>query len=179
MLKSLNQTSKKTKEDYESFRFNTAIAAMMSFRNTLKTSSVAAGTNVWKECLEKFLLILAPVAPHLTEELWSKINPNKGSIHTQPWPEYNKELATEEKITLVVQVNGKVRDKFEIIKGTGKLESEIIALESSRINPFIKDKKIRKAKTGKRIIRTSHAKIRGDKLKKHKSEPKNPSKSMA
>ncbi len=144
LIKSLNQTIKKTKEDYESFRFNTAIAAMMSFRNTLKTSSEAAGTNVWKECLEKLLLILAPVAPHLTEELWNKIKPNEGSIHIQEWPEYDQELANEEKITLVIQVNGKVRDKFEMLKGTGKFESEKKALESSKVIPYIKDKKIHK-----------------------------------
>ena len=118
--------------------------AVSEVSKNIKNSTIAVGTNVWKECLEKLLLILAPVAPHLTEELWNKINPGKGSIHNQEWPEYNKELATEEKITLVVQINGKVRDKFEILKGTGKLDTEKKALASTKVNPYIKDKKIHK-----------------------------------
>ena len=112
--------SKKTSDDFQNFRFNTAIAAMMSFRNVLKNYPEAAGSKVWDECLETLLLMLAPIAPHITEELWHKIKPGRGSVHQQLWPKYDKELATEEIVTLVLQVNGKVRANILFSKESDK-----------------------------------------------------------
>ena len=144
LRKTLHQTIKKAGEDLQHFRFNTAIAAVMAFRNVLKTEAGAAGSDVWKECLEGMLLMLAPIAPHITEELWEKIKPGCGSIHQQAWPEYDESLIVEDMVTLVVQVNGKVRDRLEMLAGTSKEEAEQSALAAPKVQSYLEGKQIRK-----------------------------------
>ena len=90
------------------------------------------------------LLMLAPIAPHITEELWQKLKPGNGSVHRQPWPAFDEELAAEDLITLVVQINGKVRDRLEIPAGTSKEETEQTALAAPKIQPFLEGKQIHK-----------------------------------
>ena len=116
----------------------------MAFRNVLKATPEAAGTKVWTECLEGMLLMLAPIAPHITEELWQKLRPGSGSIHQQAWPEYNESLVAEEMVTLVVQVNGKVRDRLEMPAGTNNAETERLALAAPKVQSFLEGKQIRK-----------------------------------
>ena len=116
----------------------------MSFRNNLKAEAEAAGSEVWNECLEGMLLMLAPIAPHITEELWQKLKPGSGSVHRQPWPAFEAALASEDLITLVVQVNGKVRERLEIPAGTSKEETEKSALAAPKIQPYLEGKQIRK-----------------------------------
>ena len=144
LRKTLHQTLKKSSEDLQHFRFNTAIAALMTFRNVLKAAPEAAGTKVWTECLEGMLLMLAPIAPHITEELWQKLKPGSGSIHQQAWPEYEETLVVEDLVTLVVQVNGKVRDRLEMPAGTDKEETERLALAAPKVQNYIEGKQIRK-----------------------------------
>ncbi len=144
LLKTLHQTIKKSGEDLQHFRFNTAIAAVMAFRNVLKAAPEAAGTKVWTECLEGMLLMLAPIAPHITEELWQKLKPGRGSIHQQAWPEYEEALVAEDLVTLVVQVNGKVRDRLEMPAGTDKEEAERLALAAPKVQTYLEGKQIRK-----------------------------------
>ncbi len=144
LRKTLHQTIKKAGDDLQHFRFNTAIAAVMAFRNVLKTEAGAAGSDVWKECLEGMLLMLAPIAPHITEELWEKIKPGCGSIHQQAWPEYDESLIVEDMVTLVVQVNGKVRDRLEMLAGTSKEEAEQSALAAPKVQSYLEGKQIRK-----------------------------------
>ena len=130
--------------ELQNFRFNTAIAALMAFRNVLKAEGETAGSEIWNECLEGMLLMLAPIAPHITEELWQKFKPESGSIHTQSWPAFDEELAAEDLITLVVQVNGKVRDRLEIQAGTSKEETEQIASAAPKVQSFLEGKQISK-----------------------------------
>ncbi|MEC9383840.1 MAG: leucine--tRNA ligase [SAR324 cluster bacterium] len=144
LRKTLHQTIKKAGEDLQHFRFNTAIAAVMAFRNVLKAEAGAAGSDVWKECLEGMLLMLAPIAPHITEELWEKIKPGCGSIHQQAWPEYDESLIVEDMVTLVVQVNGKVRDRLEMPAGTSKEEAEQSALAAPKVQSYLEGKQIQK-----------------------------------
>ena len=144
LLKSLHQTIKKVTNELQNFRFNTAIASLMAFRNVLKAEGETAGSEIWNECLEGMLLMLAPIAPHITEELWQKFKPESGSIHTQSWPAFDEELAAEDLITLVVQVNGKVRDRLKIAAGTSKEETEKTALASPKVQSYIEGKKLRK-----------------------------------
>ncbi|MDP6654988.1 MAG: leucine--tRNA ligase [SAR324 cluster bacterium] len=144
LRKTLHQTIKKAGEDLQHFRFNTAIAAVMAFRNVLKAEAGAAGSDVWKECLEGMLLMLAPIAPHITEELWEKIKPGCGSIHQQTWPEYDESLIVEDMVTLVVQVNGKVRDRLEMPAGTSKEEAEQSALAAPKVQSYLEGKQIQK-----------------------------------
>ncbi|MFL2809233.1 MAG: leucine--tRNA ligase [bacterium] len=144
LRKTLHQTIKKTGDDLQHFRFNTAIAALMAFRNVLKGFPEAAGSAVWQKCLEGMLLMLAPIAPHITEELWQKIKPDSGSIHQQAWPELNEDLAAEDLITLVVQVNGKVRDRLEMPASTSKEEAEQSALAAPKAQSYLEGRQIRK-----------------------------------
>ena len=144
LRKTLHQTIKKTGEDLEHFRFNTAIAALMSFRNVLKSAPEAAGSDVWQKCLEGMLLMLAPIAPHITEELWQKIKPDSGSIHQQAWPEYDESLIVEEMVTMVVQINGKVRDRLEMPASTSKEEAEQSALAAPKAQSYLEGRQIRK-----------------------------------
>jgi leucyl-tRNA synthetase len=144
LRKTLHQTIKKSGEDLQHFRFNTAIAAVMAFRNVLKAAPEAAGTEIWQDCLEGMLLMLAPIAPHITEELWQKLKPGSGSIHQQSWPEYDESRIVEEMVTLVVQVNGKVRDRLVIPSGIDKEETERLALAAPKLQSFLEGKQIRK-----------------------------------
>ena len=107
-LRLLNQTIKKVGDDIESFGFNTAISAMMIFVNHLAKLDV-----VPKTAVEKFVLILAPFAPHIAEELWEKLGHND-TLAYEKWPEYDKELIKEKEIELAVQVNGKIKDKIVV-----------------------------------------------------------------
>jgi leucyl-tRNA synthetase len=90
------------------------------------------------------LLMLAPIAPHITEELWQKLKPGSGSIHQQTWPEYDEALVAEDLVTLVVQVNGKVRDRLEMQAGTNKEETERLALAAPKVQTYLEGKQIRK-----------------------------------
>ena len=144
LRKSLHQTIKKVTVDLHNFRFNTAIAAVMSFRNVLKANAGAIGSDVWNECLEGMLLMLAPIAPHITEELWQKMKPDNGSVHRQPWPAFDEKIAADDLITIVVQVNGKVRDRLEISAGISIEETEKSALAMSKVQSYLEGKQIRK-----------------------------------
>jgi len=88
--------------------------------------------------------MLASIAPHIAEELWQKNKPGSGSVHSQPWPAFDDKLAAQDSITLVVQVNGKVRERLEIPAGTSKEETEKSALAAPKIQPYLEGKQIRK-----------------------------------
>ena len=102
LIRSLHKTIKKVTEDLESFKFNTAIAAMMELVNAIYQSGAD------KEIFAKLLIMLSPIAPHFCEELWEKTG-NKGSIFKAQWPKYDPQILVEETVTMVVQINGKVR----------------------------------------------------------------------
>lgn len=90
--------------------------------------------------LETLVLLLAPFAPYLCEELWSKLG-NKFSVHTSSWPLFSEELATAQDIVLVLQVNGRVRDTVKVVRGTGREEAEKLALSSQKVKKFLEGKK--------------------------------------
>ncbi len=138
----LHKTIKKVDEDIKSFRFNTAIAAMMTFvneSNKMKINDLPAG--VVKNYWQKFLQLLAPFAPHITEELWEMLG-NSESITKQDWPEYDENLVKEEKIELIIQVNGKVRDKIEASADISEADGLDLAKKSEKTQKWISDKKI-------------------------------------
>jgi len=141
----LHKTIKKVSEDLENFKFNTAIASMMEFINSWQQDEKGLS----KKDLEKFLLILAPFAPHLTEEIWqTKLSTaNKFvSIHEQKWPEFDKELLIKDKINIVVQVNGKVRDTVVCEKANAKNKKKIEedVKKSSKIKQHLLGKAIKR-----------------------------------
>lgn len=136
LAKLLHQTVKKVGEDIEAFKFNTAIAQMMIFVNEAEKAG-----SITPDILEKFVLILSPFAPHLGEELWSKLG-NETMLVKEPWPVYDPELIKESEMELVVQVNGKVRDTLVVPAGLPDADLEARAIALPKIQEWLKDKKV-------------------------------------
>jgi leucyl-tRNA synthetase len=134
-----HQTIRKVTDDLERIRFNTMIAALMEFTNYLDRVRQAGVVDAryWTESIDALLLLLAPTAPHLAEELWQRTG-HGYSIHNQHWPDWDEELAKDEEITLVVQVNGKVRDRIVVPASTTEVEARQIAASSTRVTPYLK-----------------------------------------
>jgi leucyl-tRNA synthetase len=101
------------------------------------------GSELYQEAIETLLLLMAPNTPHITEELWSRIG-NAYSIHNQSWPEFNPELAREDEITLVVQVNGKVRDRITVPADINESDAKETALQSEAVQRHLSGKEPRK-----------------------------------
>jgi len=144
LQKMTHKTIKKVTLDFEKFKFNTAVAALMEYINFLYSSlDKKVLEEIWSETIDTLMLLLAPIAPFMTEELWERTG-HKESIHIQPWPKWDEKLTYEEKFTLVIQVNGKLRDRVEVPVGISDKEMKKIALKSPNAQKFIKDKEILK-----------------------------------
>jgi len=137
--KAVHKLNKKIDEDLEAMKFNTAISAFMELVNFYLKEKNRVG----KDVLERALILFAPFAPHFAEELWQKLG-HKDSIHKQKWPKYDPRLIKEEFITLVIQVNGRVRDKIEVEAGISEKKAKELALLSKKIQNWISGKKIKK-----------------------------------
>ena len=142
-MRQLHQTIRKCHNDLERFKFNTAISALMELSNHLNKVWAEATVDpvTWRECVEKFLLLLAPIAPHISEELW-EMSGHSGSIHREAFPTWDDESAAEELITLVVQVNGKVRDRLEVPAGIEEAAAQKLALASAKVKSFTEGKSV-------------------------------------
>ena len=149
--KKLHQTVKKVSESMEdNFHFNTAIAALMELLNdmtsyrqkVIDTGKISSESKkIWREVMEKTVLMLSPFAPHIADELWSASG-REGYAFLESWPEYIEELTKESKINLVVQVNGKLRDTILADVNIPKEELEKIALASEKAQKFLEGKEI-------------------------------------
>jgi len=138
ITKLLHQTVKKVTEDTSSLNFNTAISAMMIYSNELaKLSEIPQG--LW----EPLVKMLCVYAPHLGEELWEMAG-HKDSVGSCSWPQYEEKLTQEDTVTIVVQVNGKIRDKFTANFGTAKEDLEKKALSMPGIIKWTEGQKIQK-----------------------------------
>jgi leucyl-tRNA synthetase len=143
LVRLAHQTIKRVTEDIEKLRFNVMVAALMEFSNYLGKvrESGSVSEVVWKDSLRTLLVLLAPAAPHVAEELWQRSG-YEYSIHRQSWPVWDKALVTSEEFTLVVQVNGKVRDKVMTPLSTTESEARQMAAESEKVKPHLEGKQI-------------------------------------
>jgi leucyl-tRNA synthetase len=136
-----HQTVKKVTEDYEGLRFNTAISQMMVFINEAYKATVLP-----KHYMEGFVKMLAPVAPHVAEELWEKLG-SSGTISYETWPAYDEAKLVDDEVEIVIQVNGKVKTKLLVPTDASKEALEGIAMDDERVKEQIEGKTIRKVIT--------------------------------
>ena len=134
--KAYNETVKKVTEDYDALHFNTAISQMMVFVN--EAHKVDTMPKAYAEGLVK---LLAPIAPHMMEELWSKFGHDE-SISYAAWPTYDEKKLVSDTVEIIVQVNGKLRDKIEVANGTSKDELEKLATADEKVKKFTEGKNI-------------------------------------
>ncbi len=140
-----HKTIKRVTEEISNLRFNTALAALMECNNALiKLQSAEVARSVaFQSTLETMLQLLAPLTPHITEELWQQTG-HPGSIHTTDWPQYDEEKTKDENFTLVVQVNGKVRERIDVAATISEQDVRILALGNERVASFIGDATVQK-----------------------------------
>ncbi|MDY6873539.1 MAG: leucine--tRNA ligase [Chloroflexota bacterium] len=147
LRRKVHQTLKSVTHDFETFSFNTIVSGLMELLNEMTTAKAegAFGTDAWQEAESIYLRMMAPVSPHIAEELWMKAGYDY-SIHTQPWPEVDEAATKEEELTLIVQVNGKLRDRLTVPVGIGEAEAKAASLESENVASFLE------GKTPKKVI---------------------------
>jgi leucyl-tRNA synthetase len=128
-----HQAIQRVSADFEAFEFNTIVSTLMELAHTLTdVRPTLAGSPAWDEAVTTMLLLMAPVTPHIAEELWERLG-RPYSIHQQDWPVFNADLAREDEITLVVQVNGKVRDRITVPTGLDEDGARARALRSEAV----------------------------------------------
>ena len=138
-LKVLHTCIKKVTEDMEHLRFNTAISAMMVFTNEASNWDIRP-----LSVMNDFLLLLAPFAPHIAEELYAKANGRDSTLAYQPWPSHDEAHLVESTIEMAVQVNGKLRDRIQIPADMAKSDIERIAMESENVQRHTEGKNVKK-----------------------------------
>ncbi|MBI3998527.1 MAG: leucine--tRNA ligase [Armatimonadetes bacterium] len=139
-----HHTIQRVTEDLDGFRFNTAIAALMELVNFLQRarSTPLYGTPVWHEAVRSLVLMLAPLCPHVAEELWVEHLKEPYSVHQQAWPAFDPAKATAEQITLVLQVDGRVRDRVDVPAAITDAEAHEVALGNPRVRQFTDGKQV-------------------------------------
>jgi leucyl-tRNA synthetase len=134
--KATHRTIAAVTEDLERWSYNTAVAHCMEQLNLLQKYARNEGgphRAVWEEAADALLSLLAPLTPHLTAEIWEQRHPGEPSVHLQRWPPFDPELVREETVTMVIQVNGKLRDKIEVNPEITEAEAERVALASPKV----------------------------------------------
>ncbi len=146
LVRMIHQTIKTVTEDTEKIRFNTMIAGLMEYTNFLDDirSQGSVSETEWKTAIDTLLLLIAPTAPHMAEELWVRTG-HEYSIHNQKWPAWSEDLVKVEQVTLVIQVNGKLRDRFPVSASISEEEAKNLAFASPKVKPHIEGKQVVKA----------------------------------
>ena len=145
LRRKVHQTLAAVTRDFETFNFNTIVSGLMELMNELSTAKTegAFGTQEWQEAESIYLRMMAPVSPHIAEEIWEKTGRDY-SIHTQLWPEVDEAATEEEEITLIVQVNGKLRDRLVLPADISEADAKAAALASENVIAFLEGKAPRK-----------------------------------
>jgi leucyl-tRNA synthetase len=136
LIKAMHKTIKKVTDDFTDFKFNTAIASMMELTNAI----YQLGAD--KEVYSNLTILLSPIVPHFTEELWQRLG-NKESIIKTAWPKYDPNMLIEESITIVIQVNGKVRSKIDVPPYISEDKLKELVLSDEKLKPWIQNKPIK------------------------------------
>jgi leucyl-tRNA synthetase len=146
LQRAIHGTVKRVTQDMHEMGFNTAIAALMELVNELYKLklTVPMGTDTWNEALTTLVKLVAPFAPHISEELWQQLG-HEGSVHVSDWPTWDESLLVSDTVTVVIQVNGKLRGEVSV--ATDATEDTVIAAakENDRVKAYIEGKEIRKA----------------------------------
>ena len=142
----VHQTLRRVTSDFEQFEFNTIVSSLMELLNEMYRAreAGAAGTPEWSEATEIYLKMLAPIAPHIAEELWTNQLGKPYSVHQQSWPQVDEVAAKEDVIELPVQINGKVRDRITVQAGASEEEIKSAALASEQVQKYLEGKQPRK-----------------------------------
>jgi leucyl-tRNA synthetase len=142
LRRKVHQTLKRITRDFESFEFNTVISSLMELMNEMYKAreAGAVGSPEWNEAQEIYLKMLAPVAPHIAEELWTNYLHKPYSIHQQSWPKVDEEAAREDMNEIPVQVNGKVRDRVLVSADADEEEIKATALASEIVQKYMEGK---------------------------------------
>ena len=145
LRRKVHQTLAAVTHDFETFSFNTIVSGLMELMNEMTTAKTkgAFGTKEWQEAESIYLRMMAPVSPHIAEELWEKTG-HDYSIHTQLWPEVDEAATKEEELTLIVQVNGKLRDRLVVQVDIKEDDAKAAALASENVIAFLEGKEPRK-----------------------------------
>jgi len=133
---SMHRTIKKVSEDYETLKFNTAIAALMTLLNEFNGKGA-----VNRAEFRTFLILLNPVAPHITEELWAA-NGYEGMLNQQSWPTWDESKTVEDQIEIAIQINGRVREKIFVASGLNKEQTEEAAMNSDKVKALVEGKTV-------------------------------------
>ncbi len=143
IIRKTHQTIRTVTEDYQRFKFNTALAAMMELTNEMMPAyeSNAVSQKAWQDTVSSLLLLIAPMAPHISEELWL-LTGHAYSIHQQTLPECDESLAAIEEATLVVQVNGKLRDRIAVPAEISEESAKAVAMSSDKVRAFVEGRDV-------------------------------------
>ncbi|HLE90066.1 MAG TPA: leucine--tRNA ligase [Anaerolineales bacterium] len=142
----VHQTLRRVSGDFEQFEFNTIVSSLMELLNEMYKAreAGAAGTPEWKEATEIYLKMLAPIAPHIAEELWTNQLGRPYSVHQQPWPKVDEAAAKEDVIELPVQINGRVRDRITVPVEASEEEIRSAALASEVVQKYLEGRQPKK-----------------------------------
>jgi leucyl-tRNA synthetase len=145
LRRKVHQTLRKVTRDFENFEFNTIVSSLMELMNEMYKAreAGAAGSDEWKEAQEIYLKMMAPVTPHVAEELWSHLG-RPYSVHTQKWPAVDEAATKEDSIELPVQINGKVRDRMIISAEATEEEIKSAALSLETIQKYLEGRQPKK-----------------------------------
>lgn len=137
LRRKVHQTLQSVTRDFERFEFNTIVSALMELLNEMgRLKPQVGGTEAWNEAVDIYLRMLAPVAPHIAEEIWERLG-KRYSIHKQPWPEVDVEAAREDELTIAVQINGKLRDHITVPADAGEETVKNAALAREQVQKYL------------------------------------------
>jgi leucyl-tRNA synthetase len=146
LTRKLQETIEKVSRDVEAFHFNTAMSALMELSNTMQDYLQAGGqrNEAWERVCRDLTRLLGPFAPHLAEELWQRQG-GEGLVIAQPWPQIDAALLRRSQVTVVVQVDGRLRDRIEMPAGIDDVTAQARALQSANVQRALNGRPVRRA----------------------------------